>query len=90
MKIAGHSSVTVSQRDVHPTPEGMDRACERLENLNAAKFEQAKAEAEKEATGTNGLPAKVPTVHNRVVKKSRQVIELKARALSSAVRAADS
>ena len=31
MKIAGHSSVTVSQRYVHPTPEGMDRAFDRLE-----------------------------------------------------------
>ncbi len=84
MKIAGHSSVTVSQRYVHPTPEGMERAFERLENLNAAKFEQAKAEAEKEATGTGGLPAKVPTVKNRVARKSSQVIELTARALSSA------
>ena len=64
MKIAGHSSVTVSQRYVHPTPEGMERAFERLENLNAAKFEQAKAEAE-EATGTGQLPAKVPTVKKR-------------------------
>ena len=26
MRIAGHSSVTVSQRYVHPTPEGMERA----------------------------------------------------------------
>jgi len=26
MKFAGHSSVTVSQRYVHPTPEDMDRA----------------------------------------------------------------
>jgi len=90
MKIAGHSSVTVSQRYVHPTPEGMERAFERLENLNAAKFEQAKAEAEKEATGTGGLPAKVPTVKNLVLNKSPQVVELKVRALSSAVRAADS
>src|SRR5215467_1290606 len=45
MRIAGHSSVTVSQRYVHPTPEGMERAFERLEDLNAAKFEQVKAEA---------------------------------------------
>src|ERR1051325_9491890 len=34
-RIAGHSSVTVSQRYVHPTPEGLERAFERLEDLNA-------------------------------------------------------
>ena len=33
-QIAGHSSVTVSQRYVHPTPENMERAFERLEELN--------------------------------------------------------
>jgi hypothetical protein len=30
----GHSSVTVSQKYVHPTPEAMERAFERLEALN--------------------------------------------------------
>jgi len=34
MRIAGHSSVTVSQRYVHPTPEALERAFERLEALN--------------------------------------------------------
>ena len=33
-QIAGHSSVTVSQRYVHPTPESMERAFARLEELN--------------------------------------------------------
>lgn len=37
MRIAGHSSVTVSQRYVHPTPEAMEKAFERLEDLNSAK-----------------------------------------------------
>ncbi len=66
MRIAGHSSVTVSQRYVHPTPEGMERAFERLEDLNAVKFEQAESEAEAkaEAAGGSRLPAKVPTVEN--------------------------
>ena len=32
-KIAGHSSVTVSQRYVHPSPEAVERAFERLESL---------------------------------------------------------
>lgn len=35
MKIAGHSSITVSQRYVHPSPETLERAFERLELLNA-------------------------------------------------------
>jgi hypothetical protein len=36
MRIAGHSSVTVSQRYVHPTPEALERAFEKLEALNGA------------------------------------------------------
>jgi integrase/recombinase XerC len=35
MKIAGHSSVTVSQRYVHPTSEAMERAFEKLEAFNS-------------------------------------------------------
>jgi len=34
MRAMGHSSVTVSQKYVHPTPEAMERAFERLEALN--------------------------------------------------------
>jgi integrase len=34
MRIAGHSSITVSQRYVHPSPEAMERAFEKLEALN--------------------------------------------------------
>jgi integrase len=34
MKLAGHSSVTVSQRYVHPTPQAMEHAVARLEELN--------------------------------------------------------
>lgn len=37
MKITAHSSVTLSERYVHPTPEGMEHAFERLQELNAAK-----------------------------------------------------
>ena len=36
MRIAGHSSVTVSQRYVHPTPEAVEKAFLRLEALNQA------------------------------------------------------
>jgi len=34
MKLMGHSSVTVSQRYVHPTPEGLERAVGRLQAMN--------------------------------------------------------
>lgn len=34
MNLMGHSSVTISQRYVHPTPEALERAVQRLENLN--------------------------------------------------------
>jgi integrase len=39
MRVMGHSTVTVSQRYVHPTPETLERAFERLEdrNLRAAR-----------------------------------------------------
>ena len=37
MKLMGHSTVTVSQRYVHPSPESIERAFERLEALNGRK-----------------------------------------------------
>lgn len=37
MRIAGHSSVTVSQRYVHPSPEALETAFERLDSLNRSK-----------------------------------------------------
>jgi integrase len=37
MKVMGHSSVTISQRYVHPTPDTMERAFERLAALQTAK-----------------------------------------------------
>ena len=77
MRIAGHSSVTTSQRYVHPTPEGMERAFERLEDLNAEKFEQVEAEAKAEAAGCSRLPAKVPTVKKPGLRKSAQVVAIK-------------
>ena len=40
MRIAGHSSVSVSQRYVHPTPEGLERAFEQREKL---KFGEVRA-----------------------------------------------
>ena len=37
MRIAGHSSVTISQRYVHPSPESMETAFERLDALNQSR-----------------------------------------------------
>ena len=34
MRLMGHSSVTVSQRYVHPIPEALERAVERLQAMN--------------------------------------------------------
>ena len=36
MRIAGHSSVTVSQRYVHPSPELLETAFERLDAMNSS------------------------------------------------------
>jgi len=48
-KIAGHSSITISQRYVHPTPERIEGAFTALEAYNAAKENQLKAEQERES-----------------------------------------
>ena len=74
MKIAGHSSATVSQRYVHPTPEGMDRAFDRLESPNVEKFQQAEA---KEATRWSVAPTKTPTGLERHSSRSPQVAVFK-------------
>jgi hypothetical protein len=74
MKIAGHSSVTLSQRYVHPTPEGVERAFQRLQSLNAAKHAQAKAETALEATDGRSVPAKVATSKSSQAYKTAQVI----------------
>jgi integrase len=39
MRLAGHSSITVSQRYVHPTPEAMEQAVAKLEMLNRLALE---------------------------------------------------
>jgi integrase len=60
MKLMGHSSVTVSQRYVHPSPESIERAFERLIAANphsSVDEERAKLEA-----NLQDVPTKVPTV----------------------------
>jgi integrase len=49
-KIAGHSSVLISQRYVHPTPERIEGAFTMLEAYNAVKESQLKAERETATT----------------------------------------
>jgi integrase len=58
MKIAGHSSITVSQRYVHPSPESLERAFEKLESLNAnaGRRSEAMLEATTVPTTVGTLP----------------------------------
>jgi integrase len=53
MRIAGHSSVTVSQRYVHPSPEAVERAFERLQLSGVDSRNEAKVLLP---------PTKVPTL----------------------------
>jgi len=50
MRIAGHSTITVSQKYVHPSTDAMERAFERLVSLNAEKVEKRRAPATVSAT----------------------------------------
>jgi integrase len=54
MRLMGHSSITVSQRYVHPTPASMERAFDEFEALASAVGD---ATSEKET-----VPTKAPTV----------------------------
>lgn len=47
MRIMGHSSVTVSQKYVHPTPESLERAFERLDKLNRERTPCKSPDSEK-------------------------------------------
>ena len=51
-KIAGHSTITVSQRYVHPTPERVEDAFTRLESYNAKKAEELEAKRKVEEAKT--------------------------------------
>jgi integrase len=47
-KIAGHSSILISQRYVHPTPERIEGAFALLESYNSQKAKELKEEQERE------------------------------------------
>jgi integrase len=53
MRLMGHSSVTISQRYVHPTPEALERAVERLEAFNRSAEERASAEGPATVSATS-------------------------------------
>jgi integrase len=55
MKLMGNSSETVSQRYVHPTPETLERAVDRLQKLNS---ENRAAEDLKEKVPQESPPVK--------------------------------
>ena len=46
-RIAGHSSIIVSQKCVHPTPERLEDAFSRLETYNKIKIAEMKAKQQK-------------------------------------------
>jgi integrase len=60
MKLAGHSSVVVSQRYVHPTPKAMDDAVARLDNMNGRSLESVPIDSVKPiGSGSRGQPAEL-------------------------------
>jgi len=65
MRLMGRSSVTVSQRYVHPTPEALERAVERLESLNrkATKRPAEDGTSQLHATASATLPKPVSVTH---------------------------
>jgi hypothetical protein len=50
MRLMGHSSVTVSQKYVHPTPETMERAVQRLQSMNQGNEDTTPVEVPAEIT----------------------------------------
>lgn len=79
MRVMGHSTVTVSQRYVHPTPETLERAFERLEERNKRAADRLKEGDEKAAESLptsqiRQLPATVSaTVEDGALEREPQV-----------------
>jgi hypothetical protein len=48
----GHSSVTVSQRYVHPTPEALERAVEKLHAMNTKATNNLPGEQKRQLPAT--------------------------------------
>jgi integrase len=63
MRLAGHSSVTISQKYVHPTPQSMEEAMARLENLNKnALLEGSRTEKRRLPATVSATPAEAVAV----------------------------
>ena len=54
MRLMGHSTLSVSQKYVHPSPEILERAVQAMENLNTAKHKKKRRRRSK-------VPTKSPT-----------------------------
>jgi len=61
-RLMGHSTVTVSQRYVHPSPEALELAYERMTNLNLQRVATLSATL---AEGSFGLPVVNPVFSTR-------------------------
>ena len=68
MRIAGHSTITVSQKYVHPSSEAMERAFERLETFNAGV--EPDRVVEPETVAKSNLPATVSATLPAVISDS--------------------
>jgi hypothetical protein len=55
----------------------MERAFERLQNLNAVKFEQAETEAKAEVVGARVVGTNLGTVKRATARKSSEIVEFK-------------
>ena len=68
MRIAGHSSVTVSQRYMHPSPESLERAFERLDAMNSSARREASPAPTRSTTGKKSRITEIESKPNRVNK----------------------
>ena len=77
MKIAGHSSVTVSQKYVHPSPEAIERAFERLETMNTkaqAALPGMTQSDDQKVAATKLLPTVFTTVPESEIDATQEVV----------------
>jgi integrase len=77
MRVAGHSSVTVSQKYVHPSPESIERAFERLETMNTKARAALPAMTEtrgQDVETTKLLPTVFTTVEEGEIDAPKEVV----------------
>ena len=64
MRIMGHSTITVSQRYVHPTPETMENAFVALEFATQQAEQKVAKQDAKEAEKSTGVATDLATVES--------------------------